>query len=88
MHTEKPEILPEIRLSRFSAVGDGMHVEVSAPVEAVDTAGPILTFREDERLGKQVVLHFPDRDIVFPLSELQRAITYAEAEVHKESFYD
>jgi hypothetical protein len=36
----------------------------------------------------QVVVHYPERDLVFPLSELKRAIAFAEAEAHKESFYD
>ena len=87
MQTEKPVLLPELRLSLFSAVGDGMHVEVSAPAGTRAPPGPFLTFREDETLGKQVVLHTSGGDVAFPLSELSRAIALAEAEVRKESFY-
>jgi hypothetical protein len=88
MHVSKPTVLEKLRLSRFSATEDGMHVEVSVfssnPAESTTV---LFTFREDENLGMQVVLH-GSGDIAFPLAELKAAIRYAEAEVHKESFYD
>lgn len=88
MHAEDAEFLPTLCLARFSAVADGMHVEVSAPPHARESARPFITFREDEQLGKQVILHSSAQDVSFPLSELRRAIAFAEMEVHKESFYD
>lgn len=87
MHVHEPEVLSKLLLSRFSATGDGMHVEISRP-SGEAFSGPLITFREDEELGLQVVLHGHTHDVVFPLSELQRAIEFAIAEVHKESFYD
>jgi hypothetical protein len=86
MHAHKPQVLAALELSRFSAAGDGMHVEVAAPDP--NAAGPFLSFREDEVLGMQVLLHLPNGDLAFPLAELKRAIAFAEAEVHRESFYD
>jgi len=87
MHTQELEVFSMLLLSRFSAVGDGMHVEISGSIEGIRSS-PLITVREDEELGLQVVLHAPGRDVAFPLSELQRAIEFAIAEVHKESFYD
>ena len=87
MHVQDPEILPNLRLSCFSAVGDGMHVEVSRP-DGLLPPDPLMTFREDEQLGMQVVLHGSDHDVVFSLAELQRAIAFAASEVHRESFYE
>ncbi|RZI56926.1 MAG: hypothetical protein EOP37_22320 [Rubrivivax sp.] len=85
MHTPHPEWIPVLHLQRFSAVEDGMHVEATGRPSAPAT--PIMTFRADELLGMQVVLHGQE-DVAFPLSELKRAIALAEAEVHPESFYD
>jgi len=87
MHVRDHELLPNLRLSCFSAVGDGMHVEVSRP-DGAPSPEPLMTFREGEELGMQVVLHGSDHDVVFSLAELQRAITFAASEVHRESFYD
>jgi hypothetical protein len=86
MHAHKPHVLASLALSRFSAVGDGMHVEVTA--SGPNTVGSFLSFREDEVLGMQVLLHLPDGDLAFPLAELKRAIAFAEVEVHREPFYD
>jgi hypothetical protein len=61
-----------------------MHIEIASP----GAADAMLTFREDEQLGFQVVVHLAEKDVAFPLSELKRAITVAETEVHTESFYD
>lgn len=80
------EFIAELKLQRFSATGDGMHLEVigrpSAPHE------PLITFRADEQDGLQLVLHGLKDDVAFPLAELKRAIAIAEKEVHPESFYD
>jgi hypothetical protein len=85
MHSQNPEILDTIKLQLFSATEDGMHVEI---VVAKDEPEPLITFREDESHGMQVLLHLHDRDLAFPLSELERAIAFATEKVHKESFYD
>ncbi|TDP06509.1 hypothetical protein DFR39_109190 [Roseateles asaccharophilus] len=87
MHVQDPEMLPNLRLSCFSAVGDGMHVEVSRP-DGMPSPDPLMTFREDEELGMQVVLHGSDHDVVLSLAELKRAIAFAASEVHRESFYE
>jgi hypothetical protein len=84
MHSKNPLVLSEVRLVRFSAVGDGMHIELTEP----GSSGALLTFREDDQLGFQVVVHLVAKDVAFPLSELKRAIGLAEADVHTESFYD
>lgn len=74
-----------LQVQCFSAVGDAMHVEV---VDRPSNSSLMLvTFRADEDLGMQVVLH-GDADVAFPLSGLKRAIALADAEVHPESFYD
>jgi hypothetical protein len=88
MHTRDPLVLSKLRLTRFSAVGDGMHLECAAPLNEVEHSDPILTFREDESSGLQVVVHLGSRDIAFRLSELKSAIAAAESEVHSESSYD
>lgn len=85
MHSHNPKVLDAIKLQCFSATEDGMHVEL---VESKDNPSPLITFREDESLGMQVLLHLHDRDLAFPLAELERAIAFAKQEVHKESFYD
>jgi hypothetical protein len=85
MHNHNPKLLESIKLQLFSATEDGMHVEL---VESKDDLQPLITFREDENLGMQVLLHLQDRDLAFPLIELERAIEFARQEVHKESFYD
>ena len=85
MHTSNPEWIPTLHLQKFSAAEDGMHVEATGRPRA--PAAPIMTFRADDLLGMQVVLHGQD-DVAFPLSELKRAIALAEVEVHPESFYD
>jgi len=77
-----------LRLTRFSAVGDGMHLEVSAHASESPRIDPILTFREDEQLGLQVVVHLDAGDVAFSLAELKSAIGAAEADVHRESSYD
>lgn len=84
MHLQNPLVLDQVRLTKFSAVGDGMHIELASPI----SADPLLTFREDEQLGLQAVIHLADQDMVFPLAELKRALVMAELEVHRESFYD
>jgi hypothetical protein len=88
VHTQAPVVLSRLSLTRFSAVGDGMHLEVSAPANEGNSAEPFLTFREDELLGLQVVVHLDGRDVAFPLSELKLAIATAESDVHRESSYD
>lgn len=85
MHTSDPEYVAVLRLQCFSAVGDGMHVEATG--RPSNPSLPLVTFRADENLGMQVVLH-GDTDVAFPLSELKRAIALADVEVHPESFYD
>lgn len=90
MHIENPEVLEKIALATFSATGDGMHVEVTKADKngkEIDN-NPIITFREEDGVGLQVVIHGNQNDIIFPLSELKRAIDFAEKEVHCESFYD
>ena len=84
MHLRNTLVLDRVRLTSLAAVGDGTHIEIAPP----DRADPLLTFREDERLGLQAVIHLPDKDVVFPLADLKRAIAAAEREVHTESFYD
>ncbi len=90
MHTKDPTLIYQLELTMFSAVGDGMHVEVSGNVGGPQgrVPDPFITFREDEELGKQVVIHCTTGDLAFPLEELKRAIAVAESEVHRESFYD
>ena len=84
MHSHDPKLINSTRLACFSAVGDGMHVELAAEAD-----GEVLvSFREDESLGLQVVLHGRSRDVSLSLSDLKRAISLAESEVHRESFYD
>jgi hypothetical protein len=85
MHTNSPLLLTDIRLSRFSAHDDGMHVELSS---STDHPGPVLTFRQDEALGTQVVIHPSDRDIALSLQDLEKAIAFARAEVRSESSCD
>jgi hypothetical protein len=65
-----------------------MHLECAAPPSEGKHADPLFTFREDESLGLQVVVHLDGRDIAFPLSELKSVIVAAESEVHRESAYD
>ena len=84
MHSHNPKTLASILLQRFSATEDGIHVEL---VASKDNPQPLMTFREDEVLGVQVVLHTQDSDFAFPLVELERAIAFAKQEVHKESFF-
>lgn len=90
MHTKDPKLIEQLALTMFSATGDGMHVEVSEKERGPEgkAPDPFITFREDEVLGKQVIIHCQGGDIAFSLEELKRAITVAESEVHKESFYD
>lgn len=88
MHTDAPAILTDIRLGRFSAQGDGMHVELSSPATR---STPLLTFRHDEALGLQVVIHAGDPgdpDVSMSLQDLERAIAFAKAEVRNEASYD
>lgn len=87
-HIHKPIQLSGLSLVLHSASGDGMHLEAHAPAQVGNEPGPLFTFREDEQRGLQFVLHLPAKDITMPLSELKRAIALAEAEVHKESFYE
>lgn len=92
MLIENPEFIEKLCLWTFSASGDGMHVEITRADKdgkEIDTK-TIVTFREDEERGKQVVLHASGNknDLVIPLSEFKRAIEFAEREVHCESFYD
>ncbi|WP_028103996.1 hypothetical protein [Pseudoduganella violaceinigra] len=84
MHTQTPRLLANIMLQRFSASEDGMHVEL---LESKDSPQPLITFREDEALGMQVLLHIQDGDLAFALADLERAIEFAKLEVRKESFY-
>jgi len=84
MHAQNPKLLANIMLQCFSAGEDGMHVEL---VESKESPQPLISFREDDALGLQVLLHMHDRDLAFPLAELERAIAFAKMEVHKESFY-
>lgn len=89
MHTYNPKVLDKLAIAYFSAVGDGMHVELCPPgASARVPEQPFMTFREDEELGKQVVIHCQAGDLAFPLEELKRAIAIVDLEVHKESFYD
>lgn len=90
MHLGNPHIFKQIALASFSAVNDGMHIEiVLTDGNGNEIQGsPIITFREDEELGLQVVIHREKYDVVFPLSELKRAILVAEEEVHREACYD
>jgi hypothetical protein len=62
-----------------------MHLEVSADPGESPRADPILTFREDEKSGMQVVVHLENRDVAFSLADLKSAISAAEAEVRRES---
>ena len=86
MHAKDTTFLPTLALVRFSAHDDGMHVEAGGG--QTQEHQPLITFRADETLGFQVVLHRAEGDVSFPLDELKRAIEYAEQEVHPESFYD
>jgi len=84
MHLHDPKLIDSTRLSCFSAVGDGMHVEL-----AVEADGEVLiSFREDEVLGLQAIIHGRPQDVVVSLADLKRAISFAESEVHRESFYE
>jgi hypothetical protein len=65
-----------------------MHLEVSAPADSGRDTGPLLTFREDEVLGHQVVFHLDDHDVAISLAELKAAIVAAESDVRRESSYD
>lgn len=85
MLSSNAEYLAAIELQCTSAVGDGMHVEITGQPSRPHE--PLVTFRADEQLGMLVVLH-GDTDLALPLSELKRAIAFPEAEVHPESFYD
>ena len=90
MNLEKPIKYEKVSLAKFSATGDGMHIEIALKDESGNEIkeSPIITFREEENEGLQVVVHKEGNDIVFPLSELKRAISFAEQEVHSETFYD
>lgn len=85
MHSLDLDYVPVLQFQCFSAVGDGMHLEVRGRPNG--SALPLMTFRADETLGMQVVIHGAT-DVAFPLGELKRAISLAEAEGHSESFYD
>jgi len=85
MNAPQPEFVPTLRLQKFSAAGDGMHLEATG--RPSNPTAPFITFRADEQLGMQVELYGIDY-VSFPLAELKRAIALAEAEVHPESFYD
>lgn len=84
MHSQNLKMVETVMLQRFSAVADGMHFEVVVSKEKPE---PLISFREDEDHGMQVILHLNDGGIAFPLAELERAIAFAREEVHKESFY-
>lgn len=90
MHLEKPKHYENISIAKFSAVDDGFHIEIALKDKNgnEEEFNPVITFRENENNEKQVVIHRDKFDIVFPLSELKRAIEIAEKEVHSESFYD
>ena len=90
MHLQNPEFLASVALQRFSAAGDGMHLEVTRERSpgAAANGEPILSFRKAETGEIQVAIHWPDRDVVMLLSELKRAIEVAEIEVQNEAFYD
>lgn len=90
MHIEKPKYIERLCIDSFSAVGDGMHVEIALTDELNERSSdsPIVTFREDEERGMQVVIHRDEYDVIFPLEEMKRAIEIAEQEVHCESHYD
>lgn len=87
MHLKEPEFLKSLALQHFSAVGDGMHLEVIRR-RSPDAPSPILSFRKSQGGELQVAIHWPDRDLVIPVSELKRIIEIAEVEVQNETFYD
>ncbi len=84
MHLQNPKLIKEPQFMLFSAVGDGMHLELRTE----PLGESVMSFREDEVLGKQAVLHLASQDIVISLVDLKRAIELAEIEVHCEAFYD
>jgi len=85
MRAHKPEVFHTVIQQKCSVAGDGMHVELIA---SMDSPAPLINFREDEKLGMQVLLHSADRDVAFLLAELESAITWAKQVVHMEPFYD
>jgi hypothetical protein len=80
-------------LQRFSCTEDGMHLElcIANSEGKLDTNSkpyPIVTIRADEGDQRKFVIYSSDGPISIPLSEIKKAISVAEEEVHSEEFYD
>jgi hypothetical protein len=90
MIPQNPKLIEGLCLARFSAVGDGMHVEVTENNEEgkEKSSNPIFTFRLSEDHVLQIIVHGKEHDLIIPVSELKKAIAYAEIETKSESFYD
>ena len=88
MCSRNPVIFGRARLTWAGTADDGMHLELAAWESADPMLNPILSFREDEQSGQQVIIHLADKDVVLPPMDLKLAISEAELGVHKESFYD
>ncbi len=79
-------------LQRFSAVGDGMHLELciadDAGALAVDQKPyPLASIKADERGRLMFVIYTPDGDVTISVTEIERAIHAAKSEVHPEAYY-
>jgi len=85
--------LEKVYLQRFSAISDGMHLEICqadvAGKKATDAAlEPLITIRADEGDDLKFVIYTDFAGAIsIPLSEIERAIAIAKQEVHSEDFY-
>lgn len=84
--------LSKIYLQRFSAVGDGMHLELCQADDlgniVEEESDPIITIRADSGDDLKFVVYSDSGIVSIPLSEIERAIKVAKEEVHSEDFYN
>ena len=84
--------LSKVYLQRFSAVEDGMHLEIyKADPSGKSASGepyPIVTIRADASDDLQLGILLDGDTVSIPLSEIERALAVAKEKVHSEEFYD
>jgi hypothetical protein len=78
----------QVPLELASVSGDGMRLEICAPDGYGGIGESVACFRADDEGAVKFVVYTQRGELSFPLSELERAIEIARAEVHCESFYD
>ena len=84
--------LSKVYLQRFSASGDGMHVEICKADEAGKFVHgepyPIVTIRASQEDELKFVICSDLGTVSIPLDEIERSIAFAKDVVHSENFYD